>query len=59
MDLNTTHTRLEKDDEKPIEEVKPKTRVEFEAYAKRLAAIITANSVSPRSVVSHMLRRLG
>ncbi|KAI9312505.1 hypothetical protein BX666DRAFT_1987981 [Dichotomocladium elegans] len=31
--------------EKPIEEVKPKTRVEYDAYAKRLAAIILANSV--------------
>lgn len=37
---------IEDDKEKPIEEVKPKTRVEFEAYAKRLSAMIVANSVS-------------
>lgn len=36
---------IEDDKEKPIEEVKPKTRVEFEAYAKRLSAMIVANSV--------------
>lgn len=36
---------IEDDKEKPIEEVKPKTRVEFEAYAKRLGAMIVANSV--------------
>lgn len=31
--------------EKPIEEVKPKTRIEYEAYAKRISAMILANSV--------------
>lgn len=36
---------IEDNKEKPIEEVKPKTRVEFEAYAKRLSAMIVANSV--------------
>ncbi|KAL1936013.1 hypothetical protein VTP01DRAFT_147 [Rhizomucor pusillus] len=32
--------------EKPIEEVKPKTRIEYEAYAKRISAMILANSKS-------------
>ncbi|KAI7881420.1 translation initiation factor eIF3 subunit [Lichtheimia hyalospora FSU 10163] len=32
--------------EKPIEQVKPKTRVEFEAYAKRVSAMILENSKS-------------
>ncbi|KAI8393417.1 eukaryotic translation initiation factor 3 subunit J [Radiomyces spectabilis] len=34
------------DKQKPIEEWKPKTRVEFEAYHKRLAEIIVAHSKS-------------
>lgn len=31
---------------KPIEDWKPKNRVELETYRKRLVEIITANSVS-------------
>ncbi|KAG0175499.1 Translation initiation factor 3 subunit J component [Apophysomyces sp. BC1034] len=37
---------VSKNSETPIEQIKPKTRVEFEAYQKRLAEMITAHSKS-------------
>ncbi|KAI8145570.1 eukaryotic translation initiation factor 3 subunit J [Fennellomyces sp. T-0311] len=38
---------VSKDDKKSIEDFKPKTRVEYTDYAKRLSEVILANSKSP------------
>ena len=39
-------TFIVEDDKKPVEDMKPKTRVEYTDYAKRLSEVILANSVS-------------